>query len=161
MASGWAPKVGKSITDFYNLLLLFLFLSLSICPLDFFFFSPWNERHRSMAVCNFISTASRFVHSLWASLFKGDFFFFLLGHDFWGHSDISGGCKCHFSSLLQVLQYSRELVGTSASVSVHLLQVSCYWVLYAHLCGSVEPVASISHRDHTSNSGSTHLTFAQ
>lgn len=38
MASGWAPKVGKSITDFYNLLLLFLFLSLSICPLDFFFF---------------------------------------------------------------------------------------------------------------------------
>lgn len=28
-----------------------------------------------MAVCNFISTASRFVHSLWASSFKGDFFF--------------------------------------------------------------------------------------
>ena len=97
-------------------MLLFLFLSLSICPLDFFFFHEMRVTGVWQYVLLLVLPQGLFFH--YEPHYLKVTFFFLLGHDFEAIQTFLGDwCKCHFSSLWRILQYPRGSVGNSSCFS--------------------------------------------
>lgn len=128
-----------------------------------------------MAVCNFISTASRFVHWLWASLFKGDFFFFSPGtwflrlfRHFWGmqvpffftvaDSTVFQGASWYFILCFSAFTSSFLLLG-SLYPSLWLCRICCFsfssgphlkfWKYTLNLCPIKHEKFAKSHSDDT------------